>query len=199
MSRQGSNQAFLYLASASPRRRELLRQLGLDFEVMPAHIDESILPDEGPAAYVERVAMEKGRAAWQALDRRDAPVLAADTAVVLDGLILGKPRDESDAADMLTRLSGRAHEVLTSVAVLDGAREEVVVNQTSVCFRAIQPEEISGYWRSGEPAGKAGGYAIQGRGAVFIEQIRGSYSGVMGLPLFETARLLAGFGYRLLR
>lgn len=190
---------FLYLASASPRRRELLCQLGLDFEVMPAHIDESILPGEGPAAYVERVAMEKGRAAWPALDRRDAPVLAADTAVVLDGLILGKPRDESDAADMLTRLSGRAHEVLTSVAVLYGAREEVVVNQTSVRFRAIQPEEISAYWRSGEPAGKAGGYAIQGRGAVFIEEIRGSYSGVMGLPLFETARLLAGFGYRLLR
>jgi len=193
-----ARQNFIYLASASPRRSELLRQLGLDFEVVPAHIDESILPGEQPGAYVERVALEKGRAVSQTLDRQDTPVLAADTAVVLDGLILGKPRDETDAAGMLTRLSGREHDVLTSVAMLDEARAEVVVNRTAVRFRPILPAEIGAYWRSGEPAGKAGGYAIQGFGAVFIEEIHGSYSGVMGLPLFETARLLAGFGYRLL-
>lgn len=188
---------FIYLASASPRRRELLRQLGLDFEVVPANIDESIQAGEEPAAYVERLALEKGRAARVLLERQDAPVLAADTAVILDGVILGKPRDEADAADMLARLSGCSHDVLTSVAVLDAATEEVTVNRTSVRFRTIQPAEIGAYWRSGEPAGKAGGYAIQGLGAVFIEAIHGSYSGVMGLPLFETARLLAGFGYRL--
>jgi len=197
MSVQGSDRGFIYLASASPRRRELLRQLGLDFEVVPANIDESIQAGEEPAAYVERLALEKGRAARVLLERQDAPVLAADTAVVLDGVILGKPRDEADAADMLARLSGCSHDVLTSVAVLDAVTEEVTVNRTSVRFRPIQRAEIGAYWRSGEPAGKAGGYAIQGLGAVFIEAIHGSYSGVMGLPLFETARLLAGFGYRL--
>ena len=189
---------FIHLASASPRRSTLLHQLGLDFDVAPANIDESILAGEAPEIYVERLALAKARAAWAALEARDVPVLAADTAVILAGRILGKPTDEADAADMLAGLSGRSHDVLTAVAVLDAEREAVVLNRTSVRFRSIQPHEIAAYWRSGEPAGKAGGYAIQGLGAIFVEEIRGSYSGVVGLPLLETARLLAGFGYRLL-
>lgn len=190
--------AFLYLASASPRRSELLRQLGVEIRVTPAEVDEAIRPGEVADAYVTRLALEKSRAALRTLEAADAPVLAADTAVVVDDLILGKPRDAADAMRMLNLLSGRGHEVLTSVAVCDSARESVVVNRTDVRFRSLEPDEIAAYWQSGEPAGKAGGYAIQGMGAIFIEEIRGSYSGVMGLPLFETARLLRDFGYRLL-
>ena len=190
--------AFLYLASASPRRSELLRQLGVEIRVTPAEVDEAIRPGEAADAYVTRLALEKSRAALRTLEAADAPVLAADTAVVVDDLILGKPRDAADATRMLNLLSGRGHEVLTSVAVCDSARESVVVNRTDVRFRSLEPDEIAAYWQSGEPAGKAGGYAIQGMGAIFIEEIRGSYSGVMGLPLFETARLLRDFGYRLL-
>lgn len=190
--------AFLYLASASPRRSELLRQLGIEIRVTPTEVDEAIRPGEAADAYVTRLALEKSRAALRTLEAADAPVLAADTAVVVDGLILGKPRDAADAMRMLNLLSGRGHEVLTSVAVCDSARESVVVNRTDVRFRSLEPDEIAAYWQSGEPAGKAGGYAIQGMGAIFIEEIRGSYSGVMGLPLFETARLLRDFGYRLL-
>lgn len=190
--------AFLYLASASPRRSELLRQLGVEIRVTPAEVDEAIRPGEAADAYVTRLALEKSRAALRTLEAADAPVLAADTAVVVDDLILGKPRDAADAMRMLNLLSGRGHEVLTSVAVCDSARESVVVNRTDVRFRSLEPDEIAAYWQSGEPAGKAGGYAIQGMGAIFIEEIRGSYSGVMGLPLFETARLLRDFGYRLL-
>ena len=194
--------AFLYLASASPRRSELLRQLGVEIRVTPAEVDEAIRPGEAADAYVTRLALEKSRAALRTLEAADAPVLAAvlaaDTAVVVDDLILGKPRDAADAMRMLNLLSGRGHEVLTSVAVCDSARESVVVNRTDVWFRSLEPDEIAAYWQSGEPAGKAGGYAIQGMGAIFIEEIRGSYSGVMGLPLFETARLLRDFGYRLL-
>ncbi len=190
--------AFLYLASASPRRSELLRQLGVEIRVTPAEVDEAIRPGEAADAYVTRLALEKSRAALRTLEAADAPVLAADTAVVVDDLILGKPRDAADAMRMLNLLSGRGHEVLTSVAVCDSARESVVVNRTDVRFRSLEPDEIAAYWQSGEPAGKAGGYAIQGMGAIFIEEIRGSYSGVMGLPLFETARLLHDFGYRLL-
>jgi len=175
-----------------------LRQLGLSFDVTPTDIDETPRPGESAEGYVDRLAREKGRAARATLCRSDAPVLAADTAVVLDGCILGKPVDEAAAAAMLRALSGRRHEVLTAVAVLDAGREELAISQTIVRFRAIDAAEIAAYWRSGEPVGKAGGYAIQGLGAMFVEQIRGSYSGVMGLPLFETARLLAGFGYRLL-
>jgi septum formation protein len=190
--------AFLYLASASPRRSELLRQLGVEIRVTPAEVDEAIRPGEAADAYVTRLALEKSRAALRTLEAADAPVLAADTAVVVDDLILGKPRDAADAMRMLNLLSGRGHEVLTSVAVCDSARESVVVNRTDVRFRSLESDEIAAYWQSGEPAGKAGGYAIQGMGAIFIEEIRGSYSGVMGLPLFETARLLRDFGYRLL-
>jgi septum formation protein len=189
---------FLYLASASPRRAELLGQLGVTFAVTPADIDETPRAGEAPDAYVERVAGEKAHAAWDALQSRDAPVLAADTAVVVEDRILGKPIDEADAARMLNGLSGRSHEVLTAVAVLDGNREDVVLSRTTVVFRPIDPDEFAAYWNTGEPHDKAGGYAIQGLGAMFVEEIHGSYSGVMGLPVYETARLLAGFGYRLL-
>jgi septum formation protein len=189
---------FLHLASASPRRSELLRQLGLSFDIKPVHIDETPRDGEMPVAYVQRLAREKAHAAWEMLESPDAPVLAADTAVVLDGLILGKPTDAADAARMLRALSGRRHEVLTAIALLDAAREELAVSRTGVSFRSLRPAEIAGYWRTGEPAGKAGGYAIQGLGAVFVDEIHGSYSGVVGLPLFETAQLLARFGYRLL-
>lgn len=176
----------------------MLRQLGLSFDIKPVHIDETPRDGEMPVAYVQRLAREKAHAAWEMLELPDAPVLAADTAVVLDGLILGKPTDAADAARMLRALSGRRHEVLTAIALLDAAREELAVSRTGVSFRSLRPAEIAGYWRTGEPAGKAGGYAIQGLGAVFVDEIHGSYSGVVGLPLFETAQLLARFGYRLL-
>lgn len=188
----------MYLASASPRRAELLSQLGVTFAVTPAAIDETPQNGEAPDAYVERVAREKVHAARAALQDRDAPVLAADTAVVVADRILGKPIDEADAARMLSSLSGRSHEVLTAVAALDGDREDVVLSRTTVVFRPLDPDEFAAYWKTGEPRDKAGGYAIQGLGAMFVEEIHGSYSGVMGLPVYETARLLAGFGYRLL-
>jgi septum formation protein len=191
-----SNPGFIYLASASPRRRELLAQLGLEFEVVPVDVDESLSAGEAGVDYVQRLAGEKSRAAWSQKGGHGRAVLAADTAVVIDGLILGKPADESDAMRMLTQLSDRTHEVLTAVSVRDDSREVTELSCSSVTFREITHAEIGAYWRSGEPADKAGAYAIQGMGAMFIENLSGSYSGVMGLPLFETARLLNLFGYR---
>jgi septum formation protein len=187
---------FVYLASASPRRRELLDQLGLRFDVLPADIDESVRPGEEAAEYVQRLAGEKSHAAWSALPRAGPAVLAADTVVCVDREILGKPADEADAIRMLTLLSGRAHSVLTAVSVRNDSREVVDLSRSTVRFRAISADQIEDYWRSGEPEGKAGAYAIQGLGAVFIEELHGSYSGVMGLPLYETARILNYFGYR---
>ncbi len=187
---------FIYLASGSPRRRELLAQLDISFEILMGDIDESLRPGELPDAYVRRMAGDKTRAALQRLTGRHAPVLGADTAVVVDRQILGKPADQAAAAAMLRRLSGREHEVLSAVAISDNARQAVAVNRTTVTFRPLSEAEIEGYWATGEPCDKAGGYAIQGLGAVFIEAIHGSYSGVMGLPLFETAHLLNDFGYR---
>jgi len=189
---------FIHLASASPRRSELLGQLGLRCDVHPADIDESRRAGEAPVVYVERLALEKARAALASIGAPRAPVLAADTTVVLDDRILGKPRDRDDATATLALLSGRSHEVLTAVAVVDTARAETAVNRSIVRFRPLESHEIEAYWRSGEPADKAGAYAIQGIGAIFVEELRGSYSGVMGLPLFETARILSTFGYRLL-
>ena len=189
---------FIHLASASPRRSELLDQLGLRCDVHPADIDESQRPGEEPAAYVERLALEKAQASLASMSAPRAPVLAADTTVVIDGGILGKPRDQDDAIRMLAQLSGRRHEVLTAVAVVDTSRAETALSRSSVTFRPIEPAEMEAYWHSGEPVDKAGAYAIQGLGAVFVEELRGSYSGVMGLPLFETARILSTFGYRLL-
>jgi septum formation protein len=186
---------FVYLASGSPRRRELLQQIGVPFRLVGAELDETPLPGEAPAAYVSRLAAAKADAGWlRSGDLGRAPVLAADTAVVLDGAILGKPRDQGDAQRMLLRLSGRAHQVLTAVAVRSAAGNEIKVSQSSVTFRIIDVAEADAYWNTGEPRDKAGAYAIQGYAAIFIADLKGSYSGVMGLPLFETAQLLKSAG-----
>jgi septum formation protein len=185
---------FLYLASASPRRRELLRQIGVRFKVIAADVDEGLLQDEAPVTYVSRLATAKAHAGWQLREAADAPVLAADTAVVFDGSILGKPLDRRDAEHMLRTLSGRTHEVLTAVALRSHAGVELRVSRSLVTFRPIEAAEAHAYWDTGEPCDKAGGYAIQGHAAVFVADLKGSYSGVMGLPLFETAELLRSAG-----
>ena len=169
----------LYLASGSPRRRELLTQIGVPFETVSAAIDETPLPNESPVAYVERLAREKAQAGRQQL---------------LDEHILGKPVDEADALAMLMALSGREHEVLTAIAIIDAGRCETRVVRSQVRFRNISKQEASLYWASGEPLDKAGGYAIQGLAAVFVAGLNGSYSAVVGLPVCETAELLGHFG-----
>ncbi|HDS1766169.1 Maf-like protein [Pseudomonas putida] len=183
----------LYLASGSPRRRELLTQIGVPFIVINAPVDESPLPSESAPAYVERLARAKAAAG---LARVDGPavVLGADTAVVLDGRILGKPENREDALAMLADLSGREHQVLTAVALDDGQRVHSFCVTSKVRFRAISTDEAQRYWASGEPVDKAGGYAVQGLGAVFVTGLSGSYSAVVGLPLCETADLLGQFG-----
>lgn len=187
--------ATLYLASASPRRRELLAQIAVPCITQIAPIDETPLPGEPAKAYVERLARGKAMAALQSLgDFPGAVVLGADTAVVLDGRILGKPLDFTDAREMLAAMSGRSHEVLTAVAVADRQRVEARVVSSRVTFRHLRAQEIEAYWASGEPCDKAGSYGIQGLAAVFVEQIEGSYSAVVGLPLCETAELLGTFG-----
>jgi len=183
----------LYLASGSPRRRELLAQIGVPFSVVSAPIDETPLPNESAPAYVERLARAKAAAGLACLEG-PAVVLGADTAVVLDGRILGKPENSEDALAMLADLSGREHQVLTAVALSDGQRVHSLCVTSKVRFRAISAEEAQRYWASGEPADKAGGYAIQGLGAVFVTGLSGSYSAVVGLPLSETAELLGQFG-----
>lgn len=186
--------AQLYLASSSPRRRELLTQIGLPFHIVPASIDETPEAGELAHAYVERLARSKALAGLNFLAQRaDVCVLGADTAVVLDGRILGKPVDRDDALAMLQALSGREHEVLTAVAVADRDRCEARVVSSRVTFRAVSAEEAERYWETGEPQDKAGGYAIQGLAAVFISRVEGSYSAVVGLPLCETSALLADF------
>lgn len=185
---------FVYLASGSPRRRELLQQIGISFRVVGAAVDETVLPGEAAGAYVSRLAAAKAEAGWERLNEADAPVLAADTAVLLDGKILGKPLDRQDAEGMLLRLSGRTHEVLTAIALRTTSGLQSKISRSEVAFRAITVEEARAYWETGEPADKAGAYAIQGRAAAFIAELRGSYSGVMGLPLFETAELLSKVG-----
>ena len=186
---------FVYLASASPRRRELLRQIGVSFRLIGAELDETPMAGEAPAGYVSRLALAKADAGWQrSRDFGNAPVLAADTAVVLDGRILGKPQDMTDAATMLLELSGRTHQLLTAVAVRSAAGNEVKISESLVAFRPVDASEAAAYWNTGEPRDKAGGYAIQGYAAVFIADLKGSYSGVMGLPLFETAALLNAAG-----
>lgn len=187
--------AELFLASASPRRRELLAQIAVPCVTQIASIDENPLPAEPAAAYVERLAREKARAGLLALGGRDdAVVLGADTAVVLDGRILGKPADLSESRAMLQALSGRSHQVLTAVALVGGGREAARVVSSEVSFRPISEAEIEAYWASGEPCDKAGSYGIQGLAAVFVSQLQGSYSAVVGLPLCETAELLGEFG-----
>ncbi|RUQ35561.1 MAG: septum formation inhibitor Maf [Candidatus Competibacteraceae bacterium] len=185
----------LYLASASPRRRELLRQIGVRYRLLRLAVDETPLAEESPHAYVARLALLKARSGCARLGRRlPALVLGADTAVVVEGAIFGKPRDRADGLAMLARLSGCEHQVLSAVALATPERDAVRVQDSRVRFRALTPAECLAYWDSGEPQDKAGGYGIQGRAAAFIVELQGSYSGVMGLPLFETAELLREFG-----
>jgi septum formation protein len=186
--------ATLYLASGSPRRRELLTQIGVPFIPHSVPIDESPLPDELPSAYVERLARAKALAGLGLLDSpQEVVVLGADTAVVLDGRILGKPADRDEALATLTALAGREHRVLTAVAVASPARLALRVVSSQVTFRGLTRGEMEAYWASGEPQDKAGSYAIQGLAAIFVSQLQGSYSAVVGLPLCETAELLAEF------
>lgn len=186
----------LILASASPRRCELLTQIGIKFHQRVADIDEIPAQGEAAEAYVRRMALEKARAVRK-FDGVDLPVLGADTAVVVDGVPLGKPQDFADARHMLKQLSGRKHEVLSAVALV-GTAEAVAVNRSKVWFRKLGETELEAYWETGEPRDKAGSYAIQGFAAIFIERLDGSYSGVMGLPLYETARLLQDSGFKVL-
>jgi septum formation protein len=181
----------IILASQSPRRAALLEQIGVDFRRVPADIDEGVQPGEGAADLVERIAIAKAQAV-RAL-HPDLPVLGSDTVVVLGHRIFGKPRDRDDAIEMLLALSGHTHEVLTGVAVVsDTTRYALSVSR--VGFRELTAAEAAAYWATGEPADKAGAYAIQGLAAAFIERIDGSHSGIMGLPLFETANLLKQVG-----
>ena len=188
---------FLYLASSSPRRQQLLRQLGIDFEVAVPDVDEALQAGETPREYVGRLAMAKAQAVHRRrAGARPAPVLAADTAVVLAGEILGKPRDRTDGIAMLQRLAGRTHEVLTGLCLIHEHGVESALAVTQVRFGALTEAECECYWDSGEPVDKAGGYGIQGRAAAFVAELHGSYSGVVGLPLYELAQLLKAIGWQ---
>jgi len=187
----------IYLASASPRRHELLRQLGVEFKVMPSNILEVRQAGESPADYVLRVARDKAQFAAKLMHERGLPVfpvLGADTEVVLDGEILGKPQDRVHGMAMLRHLSGRTHEVLSAVCVVDQDSEHSVLSTSRVTFSRLTDAEIAQYWETGEPVDKAGAYAIQGKAAAFIERLEGSYSGVMGLPLHELTEILKKIG-----
>ncbi len=177
------------LASSSPRRRELLAQLGVSFSLVKADIDESVQPAEAPAHYVQRLAEQKARAGLSRLSQ-PMPVMGADTIVVAEGQILGKPADFAEFNRTMQLLSGRCHQVMTAVALLDDKRCLSALVSTEVCFRPLSAEDISRYWQSGEPQDKAGGYGIQGLGGRFVQRINGSYSSVVGLPLCETEQLL---------
>ncbi len=183
----------LHLASTSPRRREILQSLGIEFEIAMVETDESQQEDESAEDLVLRLAIAKAEAATGA-----EYVLGSDTVVVLDDRVLGKPKDADDAVDMLLALSGRSHSVFTGVALKTPNGTRAVLSKTDVRFREIDRDEAIRYWHSGEPADKAGGYGIQGRGGMFVEAINGSYSGVMGLPVFETVKLLKSAGIEVL-
>lgn len=199
----------IYLASKSPRRRELLRQIGIEFELLMLRdhtprgpeVSEIVMPNEPAEDYVKRVTMEKALFAqqtmwWRKLPHR--PILAADTTVVLDGRILGKPTDETEAFDMMRALSGRTHQVLTHIVVLNNDQTFQTTQRSDVAFSALSDSVIRAYCATAEPYDKAGGYGIQGQAALFIQDIAGSYSGIMGLPLFETGQLLEQAGLRIL-
>ncbi|SEG54090.1 Maf family protein [Marinobacterium lutimaris] len=188
--------AQLILASASPRRRELLAQIGIGLEIKPVDLDETPRSGESPRDYVARLALEKAQAGYLA-GGETLPALGSDTAVILDGEILGKPLDEEDAVRTLLRLSGRSHQVMTGVAVTDREHSRVEVVITDVSFAPISESQARAYWASGEPADKAGSYGIQGLGAVFVESINGSYSAVVGLPLAQTAAILKEFNIKI--
>ena len=187
----------LHLASASPRRREILTALRFSFTWEGVDIDESALAQESVSDMALRLATSKARTAF---DSRDygVPVLGADTLVVIDDRVFGKPKSKEEALHMLACLSGHTHQVLTGVAVLTNGRPETAVSRTDVQFREIRPDEAEAYWQSGEPAGKAGAYAVQGLGGIFVSAIHGSYTGVVGLPVYETAELLVRAGIELL-
>jgi len=185
------------LASASPRRQQLLEQIAVHYQLLPVDIDETARSNETAEALVCRLAQEKAEAGYQR-QRIKQPVLGSDTIVVLDGRVLGKPRSREHGLAMLSALSGRSHQVITAVAIVDSERSSCRISQSQVYFRQMSQAEIEAYWDTGEPADKAGGYGIQGLAAQFIERLDGSYSGVMGLPLFETAELLKQFGIELL-
>ena len=186
--------AALYLASASPRRRELLTQIGAPFKLLSVNIDETPRSGESPESYVQRLAREKALAGRAFLGAGAVAVLGADTTVVVDDRILGKPADRDEGLQILEALSGREHRVMTAVALASRDACEVRLVTSVVRFRTIAASEAAAYWASGEPCDKAGGYAIQGWGAVFVVELRGSYSGVVGLPLCETAELLDAAG-----
>ena len=186
----------LFLASASPRRRELLTQIGVPFSLLSVAIDETPGAAEAPDVYVQRLAREKALAGLSLVSDDSACVMGADTTVVLDQQILGKPVDKADALAMLGALSGREHEVMTAVALANRSGCEVRLVTSRVRFRPISADEAEAYWASGEPQDKAGSYAIQGWGAVFVSALEGSYSAVVGLPLCETAQLLDAYGLR---
>ena len=199
----------IYLASKSPRRRELLRQIGVEFELLllredptrGPEVSEAIIPGETPENYVARVTLEKANAAKHAMLVRHLPmrmILAADTTVTVDGLILGKPVDKADAKRMIRALSGRTHQVLTSVVLIHDEEIRQITQQSDVTFATLTEEEIEAYCSLEEPYDKAGGYGIQGMAAMFIQQISGSYSGIMGLPIHETSQLLRQAGIPLL-
>ncbi len=199
----------IYLASKSPRRRELLRQIGVEFELLILRdhtargpdVSEEVLPGERAEDYVARVTLEKAQFARQTMQWRKLPprpVLAADTTVVLDGRILGKPADEAEAIAMMQALSGRTHQVLTHVVVLHGDATYQVTQRSDVAFARLPEETIRRYCATTEPYDKAGGYGIQGQAALFIEDIAGSHSGIMGLPLYETGQLLKQAGMQIL-
>lgn len=183
-----------YLASASPRRQELLRQIGVNFRVLKVDVDETALPQESPEEYVRRVALAKAQAGLELLGNdRQCVVLGGDTAVVHQGRIFGKPTDQTDALEMLTVLSGSTHEVYSAVSVVSPSRQITRLAKSQVTFHNITQQQLEAYWDTGEPQGKAGAYAIQGLAAVFVANIEGSYSGVVGLPISETAQLLNEF------
>ncbi len=186
----------LHLASSSPRRRELLTALGLNFSYDGVAIDESALPGEAASDMVLRLAIGKARAAYDS-GKYEVPVLGADTLVILDDRVFGKPKSKQEALNMLASLSGTTHQVLTGVALVANGELQTAVSVTEVQFREIHPDEAEAYWQSGEPAGKAGAYAVQGLGGVFVSAINGSYTGVVGLPVFETAGLLRRAGIEL--
>lgn len=187
----------IYLASRSPRRAELLQQIGIAFEVLPSDIDESVREHESPADYVIRLAREKAVTCLGNLQMQQAamlPILAADTTVSIDDIILGKPESDAEARAMLQRMSGRRHEVHTGIAVATEAGVQTAISTTHVEMKALTDAEITAYIATGEPADKAGAYGIQGLAGIFIKHIEGSYTGVMGLPIYETAMLLKHAG-----
>ena len=195
----------IYLASQSPRRRTLIEQLGIPYQTISVEVDELHQAGELPADFVARLASEKAQAGWQLVAEQAIPVVGADTCIVLDQQIVGKPENKRQGIELLKRYSGNTHQVVTGVAMVGpGSRvrgapivQQVRVSASLVTFRVVTDRECEQYWQTGEPEGKAGGYAIQGKAAVFIEKIEGSYSGVMGLPLFEFSELISEFGIQL--